>query len=223
MNLKKMCYFLRYRTNKSRPTVANDILLDAVNALQHHRRSEIEHVDGELPEINFKDWPTSIESVRSYYRTILGTTKIPLAYAIRDDEEVPDAAEDPPENYDTIEDELIARGPTCNNQGNFTQTFHADRGRVWDKLFEMLRGTDAFSYIRPYQATRDGRGAFLALVRHFPGPNHANNMAAAAEAILNTSTFKGDSRGWTIERYAKIISTSIRSLMASPPEASTVV
>ena len=46
-----------------------------------------------------------------YLRACPGTTKIPLAYVVRDSKAVVDDNEDPPENYKTVQDEMITRAP----------------------------------------------------------------------------------------------------------------
>ena len=62
----------------------------------------------EPPEIDPKDWPRTIKAIKEWLRRCLGMTNIPLAYVIRDSEDPQAAADDPPTNYSSIQDEMIA-------------------------------------------------------------------------------------------------------------------
>ena len=61
-------------------------------------------------------------------------SKIPLAYVIHEEEEVPDQANDLPGNYTTIQEELIMQAPIRTANGTYTPTFLTDRATVWEKL-----------------------------------------------------------------------------------------
>ena len=73
-----------------------------------YREWEEDHEDPEEPERSFKDtqWARAIETLEEYFHNCLGTTKIPLSYIIRDDANVPDAANDPPATV-TIDDTSV--------------------------------------------------------------------------------------------------------------------
>jgi hypothetical protein len=203
-NLKLMVYFLRYRTRTSRPVTAADITLERVRALKDHRKSEKEHTDVDAPSINNKDWPKTIESIEEFLRGRLGVTKIPLAYVIRDDVTTPDAADDPPTNYISRNDELIHRAPIQDANGDLTATYLTDRATVWELISEICRDHDCFSYIRPAQRSRDGRMAFHGLKGHYLGVNSVDNMSSEAERKLSSASYHGETRRWTFERYVKV-------------------
>ena len=52
-----------------------------------------------------------MEAILEYLRSCPGTTKIPLAYVVRETVEVTPAGEDAATNYNTIQDEMIIRAP----------------------------------------------------------------------------------------------------------------
>ena len=56
----------------------------------------------------------------------MGVTNIPLAYVIRESEEVPLHADDPTTNYGSLQDELIGKAPILNNNNNYVNTFLTD-------------------------------------------------------------------------------------------------
>ena len=107
-NLKLMCYFLRYKERTSRViNYATAVTLPNVRALREHRQWEDDHKDAEAPEINTKDWSKTIEAIREWLRDTLGTTKIPLAYVIRDEINPPAALDN---QYTGFQDDLL-QGP----------------------------------------------------------------------------------------------------------------
>ena len=52
-----------------------------------------------------------MENLESYFVKCLGTTKISLAYVIRDDPNVPPTLDDPGTNYTCDIDEMVRRAP----------------------------------------------------------------------------------------------------------------
>lgn len=204
LNLKMMCYLLRYRERTSRTVTAADITITSVRAVKVHREWENHHKDVDPPTLQTKDWPKMIEAIEEWLRGCLGTTKIPLAYVIRPTIEVIADGNDPATDYSSSVKELIARAPIKDADGTYVQDYLADREMVWDKLSSLLRGNDCFSYMRSGQKNTDGRMAFLGLKDHYLGPNNVDNMAASAERILATTAYHGETRRWTFEKYVKL-------------------
>lgn len=205
-NLKLACYFLRYRKRTSRPLLADDIELDAIYALEELRGYEKDHDAAvDPPTIDTRDWPRTIESLEEYFRSVLGeTSKIPLAYVIREEEDPAPSADDPPTNYDSRQEELIARAPMRGPDGRFTETYLGDRAKVWELLAGVCRNQECWTYVKPGMRARDGRLAFLGLKDHYMGSSFVDNMSAAAEKKLNTATYTGESRRWTFEQYVTL-------------------
>ena len=68
--------------------------------------------------IDAKKWIKILEDIYELLYQRLGTTsKNPLDYVTRESPEVKPTADDPVTNYDTQEDELIARIPHSNTTG----------------------------------------------------------------------------------------------------------
>ena len=143
-----MCYYLRFKVRTSRTVVAADITLENVRALKDLRDYEEQQEDGTPPELNARNWPKTIEMIEEWLRGCLGITKIPLAYVIREDEELPN---DPNEEYDSLADEMIARAPIKHEDESYVPTYLTDRQRVWELLNSLTREHDCFTYIRPAQ------------------------------------------------------------------------
>ena len=201
-NLKLACYFLRYKERTSRAVTADMITLASVRELRPYREWEENHKDVEAPEINAKDWPRTIEAIEEYLRGCLGVQKTPLVYVIHDDIAVP--AVDPAGGYPSRQDELIARAPIQDNANQFTAVYLDDRNRVWEKLSELMRDHECWSYVRPAQRNHDGRLAFSGLKGHYLGVNNVDNMSSKAEKKLQTTTYTGEKRRWNFEKYVRV-------------------
>lgn len=102
--------------------------MDSVRALREHRDWEAEHKDVEAPEINAKDWPRTMDAIEDWRPGCLGVTKRPLAYVVRDDMNVPN--QDPDDGDRSCLDELVARAPIQDANGNPVATYVADRTLV---------------------------------------------------------------------------------------------
>ena len=90
--------------------------------MHDHRCWEQDHEDLEHPELNSKDWPRTIKSVDEWLKGCLSVSKIPLAFVIHEEEEVPDQADDLSGNYIKIQEDLIARAPIRTANATYTPT-----------------------------------------------------------------------------------------------------
>ena len=172
-----------------------------VRELRDLREQESQATEPEAPKVDTNDWAKTMDAIREYFRGCLGTTGVPLSYVIRENEAVP--AEDPEGGYDNPIDEMEARAP-IRDGANFTATFLVDRRAVWDKLAALTRDHSCWTHVRVAQRTRDGRRGFLALYDFYLGPNNVGNAASAAEHKLDTTTYNGDKRRWTFEKYVAV-------------------
>ena len=203
-NLKLAGWFLKHRTRVSRPKTSVSITLQNVRALKEYKSTESSwESPAETPTINYSDWPKTMEAIMEYLRACPGTTKIPLAYVVRDSQEVVDNNEDPPENYETVQDEIIARASHVDQNGDPLPTYQADNRLVWEKISAFTRDEPCWSYVKPAQRTRNGRMAYQNLHNHYLGANNVNNMATSAETKLKTVTYSGEKKRWDFERYVR--------------------
>jgi hypothetical protein len=80
----------------------------------------------EEPDINDKDWPRTLEKIKEYLASQYDVTGATLDYVVRPEIAVKPEAEDPPENYETVDQEMTARAPHAR------RPFVNDRRKVWD-------------------------------------------------------------------------------------------
>ena len=197
-NIKLAAYFLRFKECTSRAPDAASITLGNVQSLLDHKKWEETHDNVDAPTLDEKDWPHTIEAIEEWFRGCLGdSSKIPLAYVIRTDE---DPAGDPAAGWASKADELIGRAPICVG-GNPVPNFLADNIKVWELLSGLTCKHTCWTYLKLFQRTRDGRGAFLVLRDDYLGPNNVDNMASLAEKKLAMTTYTGERRHWTFKKY----------------------
>jgi len=213
VNIQLLCKHLRYKTNVGRTVGADpaSITLEIVRRLEDYKKWEKTHEDPEAPTIEFNktSWPRIMDTITEYLRDCLGSTKIPLAYIVRDDVDVPDEAEDPDiwtadSKYSTIQDELVRRAPHKDGNGVYLQHYRDDNVKVYTLIAALTREKECWSYIKnAIGRNRDGRGAYMALKNHYLGPHMVDNEANKAETILATLNYSGETRRWNFERYVR--------------------
>jgi hypothetical protein len=202
-NLKLASYWLRHSVRVSRPRAVADLTLENVRSIIELKDTEEANKPPEAPTISSKDWPRTMESILDYFRSYLGETGIPLAYVIRKDIAVKPSIEDNELNYHTKQEEMIARAPIVDENGNFTLVYIADRTKVWELIATMCREQECWTYVKPAQRQRDGRKAYWDLFNHYLGRNNVGVMANAAENKLQNTSYNGEKKRWTFERYVR--------------------
>jgi hypothetical protein len=205
-NLKLCSFYLSHLHRVGRTTDYANVTLVKVRTMSQLKKYEKDHSDPTVePTIDAKDWSRNLESLEEYLRGFLGVTKVPLSYVVRKEVEVTPQADDPPTNYETVADEMIARAPIEGTTvGTFDPAFQEDKRRVWELEAALLRNKECWTHMKPFQRTRDGRGAHLALFNNFLGPNMVDNMASKAERILETTSYSGEKRRWNFEKYVSM-------------------
>ena len=213
-NMQLASYTVRHHNRISRATNVTAMNPTSIRRLRELKIKE-DSRDGDpptAPTIDPKNWPKTMDALQDYFCCVLGETKAPLAYIIRDVATVPDEADDAPDNYDTPENEMIARMPHQDAQGDDLPTYIHDRSKVWQTMSEVCRDDKCWTYVKPFQRSRDGRGAFQALHTHYLGANHVNNMASVAEAKLAQAKYYGEKRRYNFESYISTLNEQFQVL-----------
>ncbi|CAJ1966195.1 unnamed protein product [Cylindrotheca closterium] len=107
-----------------------------------------------------------LAAFRSIIHESYGVRGFPLGYVLRENADVP--AEPPlaPDRPYSIEHGSLVAEFTARASHTHPR-FHQDNARVFAKLEEALRGTTYASSLTPFEQTRDGRGAFFAIVAQY--------------------------------------------------------
>ncbi|KAI2493825.1 hypothetical protein MHU86_20706 [Fragilaria crotonensis] len=206
-HLKLLAFYLRHQARISRTVTVAQVTLEAIRTVRELREFESTYKNpDDLPTINAKDWPKTMEAIDEYLRSVLGERKIPLAYVVRKNDSIPDDDDDV--IYPTIQDEMIARAPhytlAANNAKIPDAIYLVNRGKVWDIISKITREHPCWTYVKPAQKTRDGRMAYNGLYLHYLGPNNVDNMATMAEQKLKDTVYNGEQRRWDFEKYVNV-------------------
>ena len=213
-NMQLASYTVRHHNRISRATTVATMNPTSIRRLRELKIKEDSRESDPpvAPTIDAKNWPKTIDALQDYFSSVLGETKAPLAYVIRDMAEVVPEADDISDNYDTPENEMISRMPHQDNNGDNLPTYIHDRSKVWQTMAEVCRDDKCWIYVKPFQRSRDGRGAFQALHAHYLGANHVNNMASVAEAKLAQAKYLGEKRRYNFESYISSLTEQFQVL-----------
>jgi hypothetical protein len=154
----------------------------------------------EVPKIN-KALPIIrwTEAFADYAHRCCGTRTAPLAYVIRPEAATPMIGAQAPgaphsTEHGLVEAELIARA----SHGH--PLFREDNSAVYYKLEEATRGTSYAASIKPFQRTKNGRAAWLALSSQYAGKDKWEAEIKRHEQLMHTREWKGQSN-FSLERF----------------------
>ena len=146
-----------------------------------------------------------------YCFTIIGVRDVPIFYVLRSMVAVatpaPPRATNKPysDSHGSVQDELISRvsfDHAC---------FFDDRAKLYEMVEIAARNTKYAPTVAPYKATKDGRGAFYALVTQHAGTAKWEEIIKMANAQLRTMKFKGNNQ-LTLETHCNKHRTNFISL-----------
>jgi hypothetical protein len=198
-NLNICVYYLKHMERIQREPVPNAINLVLIRSYQDQQCHEVgfNKTDKE-PEINDKDWLRTLEKINEYLASQYGVTGATLDYVVRAEIAVKPEAEDPPDNYENVDQEMTARAQHTG------RPFVNDRRKVWYIMSNICGKHSCFVYIKPALRTKNGRDAYMLLFDHFLGPNNVGNMASEAETKLTSTLCNGEKKRFTWETYVRI-------------------
>lgn len=153
-----------------------------------------------------KDWVSFKDGMVNYFRQTKGSRKIPLFYVIREDRR--------PETATNFVDSRIWSASLTGAE------FDNDNAKVYQQLVQVLRGTDAWTYVDDSEGTQDGRGAWKRLCRHYDGPHAVEKRISLAEEELTTLFYKSEA-AFPMERYVTRMSNCFRILAQNGAPKST--
>ena len=118
---------------------------------------------------------------------------VPLTYVIRDDEIVTDEVRNA--TYHNISDDLQR---TTVLSGH---TYQADNEKVWHLLWATVQNSIGQHHVQPFQKSKDGRGAWMALTNVAMGLDSKELRRERAMQALNTMYYTGRTRNFTLDQY----------------------
>jgi hypothetical protein len=198
--LNIMCYWANGRTRLNETINAgafNQAALENYGKLMSFQSNqEDETLTQVKPPTEFKTgskWKPFKEGAITYFNSVKGFYNIPLAYVIREQENP-----DPNAIYQTEHHRLISVTPLVGIE------FEEDNGRIFDFLKSWTLNGPAWTWMRAFNATRNGRASWQALVNHFEGDAQRDRVKDQAYASISAAKYYGDRKKFTFETYVTI-------------------
>jgi len=140
------------------------------------------------------------EAFNDFLHRVNGVRHAPLAYVIRADAEVPAIAPPLMRNqphsavHESIEGEMIAR------LSHDSPMFRDDNARVYHFLEEATRTTVYGASLKPFQRSKHGRNAYLALISQHAGADKWEKELKQQESFMKSRVWKGNSN-FSLEKF----------------------
>jgi len=198
--LNIFCYWVNRRTRLGETIEAaafTQAALDAYGRLLSFENNQDEEAATQVkPPAEYKagsKWKPFKEGAIAYFNSVKGFHNIPLAYVIREQENP-----DPNAVYQTEHHRLISITPLMGIE------FEEDNGRVFDFLKSWTLNGPAWTWMRAFNGTRNGRASWQALLNHFEGDAQRGRVKDHAYASISAAKYYGDQKKFTFETYVTI-------------------
>ena len=158
--------------------------------------------DVDIPKLNeSKDWNSFKESFIMKLNLFKGVREIPIDYVIDDTVRQYTRANMllGEQNIVDIDDESMKTRTV-----HFGQGFKIDNRTVWNKLKVVLLDKPGYNHISQFNATRNGRAAWKALITYFEGEHYKQHLRETAFQKLQTTFYRGETGRFTFEKYVNI-------------------
>jgi len=191
-----LCYWINPRTRLGEPIAPrlfNDQAIIQYGCLmaQEERDKETEGVKETAEFKTGNKWKPFKEGCIAFFHTNLGMDRVPFSYIIREDA----MPGDPLAVYPNEHARLIAITPHTGLK------FDTDNGRVFDHLKSWTLNGPAWTWIRSYNSTRNGRAAWLVLLEHYEGDAQRDRVKDAAYAAISQACYHEDKKRFSFESY----------------------
>ena len=153
-----------------------------------------------VPKLTKNNWKVYSQSIRELLMRQRGTNSIPLSYVIRNTTGNYDAA------YASTEEQLIA----CIQLSG--GSYRSDNGSVWSLLSEHAIGSEAESIVNRFEATRNGRAAWMALIAHMESTSYMDNIKSSAMAKIAAAHYNGEKKNFGIVKFYQLHSEAHNDL-----------
>ena len=195
--LKLAAYYIRHLDRTQRAFVPAFATIARLEEMQVLKDEEKEAKDKSVTPLakleSIAKIRVAIENINDHLLKLRGSSGVPLSYITRG-LSIPDPATLYPDDIS----EMIGRAP---HAGRF---YRGDNEEVWKVIRTVLYDSDGWSWVTSFEATKDGRGAYIALLQHYLGTSHQSLIKTTADANIENTYYDGDKRGFTFEKYCQI-------------------
>eukprot|EP00957_Ditylum_brightwellii_P201828 15327395-Ditylum_brightwellii.AAC.1 len=82
--------------------------------------------------------------------------------------------------------------------------YETDNGKVFSFIKGLALNSQVYSFLHPFEATHDGRGALKTLDKHFQGDTKIGRSKDKAYAAIKAVTYTGETQNWGYEDYTTL-------------------
>ena len=134
-----------------------------------------------LPKGKFepKDWIAWSDKFLAYLGQVEGANNLSLSYVVRKPKK-------PGEAFESEEEEAMYSAALEGIE------FKKDNATVCRLLVQLLADSTANNWIKKYTSKLDGRGAWLAMVKHYDGPHEVRNRIEIANSTLKNTWYTNE-------------------------------
>ena len=206
LNMVIACYMARHYLRTGRTLIAGLVTIDRLSRYAVFKEAEEAYKEPtEAMKLMKPDKIMDfIEEWPEHLALYDGQVGRPLAYVIRDNALVPAEATDPafgePRSvYSSLRSEIMARS---SHEGSH---YAVDNARVFELLNEAVaEHKHVKTWIKPYVAARNGRGAWLAFKAHYRGSSELEAIKIAAEQRLENLQYRGEKQRYNFEMHVSM-------------------
>ena len=137
-----------------------------------------------------RKWRIFKDGFRTYTHSIRGISNIPLAYVIRPNNEATAGI-----TFHNETEQAVATAPLRGG------SYMADNEQLFGLLLSLVLEGPGYYYVKAFEATRNGRGAWLALMSHYEGRAFRENSINEAYSTIENSCYIGETQNFSFEQY----------------------
>ena len=223
--LKQFAWVLRHNLRVSREVDLADVDTDWCRSMLVQKTMEDRWTttldtltDGDYPKCDPNNYPRFFEDIVALLRRVRGRSGRILAYVVRDQIIPKDEDDDPPENYSSPDEEIIARAPIIvidsNTEmdtpdleftavGPFTPEFADDMTQVWDVLHKLLMHKADWVHAKPTKTTKNGRHAFFLIKKMVMGDQYVQRSIQKLERTITNLVYHGEKKQHDMKKYVQ--------------------
>ena len=205
--LSVMCDLMRYYQATGRPATVTNIRWNPYGINFEHQWKAIK--DQKKKDVKSEDIPVIskslpvlkwLEAFDDFLSSVIGSRMCALSYVTREDAAVPAAAPPLAHNmphsteHGSVQDEMVAR--ISHNH----PIYPADNKQVYLYLEKATRGSAVAATLKVFQATKNGRGALIAIRSQHAGDDKWDKLIREADELIHNRVWKG-LNNFTLESF----------------------
>jgi hypothetical protein len=135
------------------------------------------------------------ESFEDWVSKSIGPSGVPLSYVLRENKVATN-----PEEFAIFQpnmDKDLAR--MCRHDTPNSIFWVGDNTMVWNQLRECFHPTKDYTWVNPFEKSKDGHGTYWAAKKHALGPGAVRTISASVDKIIATTHYDSKNKSWTFD------------------------